>query len=148
MAHLHHPTGVSYQIGQCSREIFFLKLDQLLLQNDEAARKSFKIIQCVDIQIYTLLLLALERFIVRPDPEYKPTLKKFKKLVFTGRGTPRNAYTPRRALQMLLGYYSGHIPKGWCAEEFGFKSATPLRKLTAELLKGALKKYYQILVRM
>lgn len=148
MAHLHHPSGISYQIGQGFKEIFFLKLDHLLIQNDDAARKSFKTMQCVDIPIYVLLLWALERFIARPDREYKPTLRKFKKLVFTEKGTPRNGYTPRKALQMLLGYYSGTIPKGWAAEELGFKSATPLRKLTADLLKGAMKKNFPILVRI
>lgn len=80
---------------------------------------------------------AFLEYYCHPDPEYKEVVEKLSKYVYGPDLTPVHCMSPTRALQMLWGYYAGSIPKGPNAEEDGFQSATPIRRLTAELLKAA-----------
>lgn len=123
-----------------------MQLDQYLYENDAQANMSFRKRQCLDIKVYRRIRTAFLEYFRHPDPEYKEVVEKLSKYVYGPDLTPVNCMSPTRALQMLWGYYAGSIPKGPNAEEDGFKSATPIRRLTAELLKAAMKRHFRIKV--
>lgn len=132
------------------RSLLYDDIDHLIMTDNN---EEFKAIMTMSIDVYRYVLVAFQSFLVfmlhikHPEDRIQKHYDQFMNIVYMkNSGQSKNSYTPKRALVLLLSFYSGTFAKVHSASLSWFENAGKLRNSTAALVTAALKVSHPIQV--